>query len=162
MPTATYTPLATVTLGSTASSVILSNIPASYRDLILVANIDGTSQTELYVRMNGDTGSTYTAVRMQGSGTTNASTTYSGTGGMRLNGNGDIMTDFSFNAVIQIFDYSATDKQKALLSRTNSSGGVDANFGRWPSTSVITSVTVYPAAGSFDTGSTVSLYGVIS
>lgn len=162
MPTPTYIPLANLTLGSSASSVTFSSIPATYRDLVLVINADGTSQTELYVRMNGDTASTYTAVRMQGNGTTTASTTYSGTGGMRLNGNGDIMTDFSFKAVIQLLDYSATDKHKTLLSRTSSSNGVDANAGRWPSTSAITSVRAYPFTGSFDVGSTFALYGIAS
>ena len=162
MPTPTYTALANITLGSSASSVSFSSIPASFRDLVLVINADGTSQTELYVRMNGDTASTYTAIRMQGSGSVAASATYSGTGGMRLNGNGDIMTDFSFNAVIQLLDYSATDKHKLLLSRTSSSGGVDANAGRWPSTSAITSVRAYPNVGSFDVGSTFALYGIAS
>jgi hypothetical protein len=160
MPKKTYTQINSLTLAAASTSVTFSSIPQNFRDLVLLINADGTSQTELYVRMNGDTGSTYIAVRMQGSGTTNASTTYSGTGGMRLNGNGDIMTNFSFNAVIQLLDYSATDKHKTLLSRTSSSNGVDANAGRWPSTSAITSVTSYPAAGSFDIGSTFTLYGI--
>jgi hypothetical protein len=162
MPTATYIPIANITLDVASSSVTFSSIPATYSDLVLIINADGTSQTELYVRMNGDTDSTYTAVRMQANGTTTASTTYSGTGGMRLNGNGDIMTDFSFNAVIQLLDYSSTDKHKTLLSRTSSSGGVDANAGRWPSTSAITSVRAYPNVGSFDVGSTFALYGIVS
>jgi hypothetical protein len=162
MPTPTYDLISSTTLAASSSSVTFGSLPQTYRDLVLIVNADGTSQTELYVRMNGDTGSTYTAVRMQANGTTTASTTYSGTGGMRLNGNGDIMTDFSFNAVIQLLDYSATDKHKTLLSRTNSSNGVDANAGRWPSTSAITSVTAYPAAGSFDVGSTFNLFGIIS
>jgi hypothetical protein len=162
MPTPTYDLIASTTLAAATSEVTFGFLPATYRDLVLVANIDGTSQTELYVRMNGDTGSTYTSVRMQGSGSVAASATYSGTGSMRLNGNGDIMTDFSFNVILQFFDYSATDKHKTVLSRTNSSGGVDACAGRWPSTSAINSVTVYPAAGNFDVGSTFNLYGVIS
>jgi hypothetical protein len=162
MPTPTYDLIASSILAASASSVLFGDIPQTYRDLVLVINADGTSQTELYVRMNGDTASTYTAVRMQASGSTTASTTYSGTNGMRLNGNGDIMTDFSFNAIIQLLDYSATDKQKTLLSRTNSSGGVDANAGRWPSTSAITSILAYPFTGSFDVGSTFALYGIAS
>jgi hypothetical protein len=162
MPKKTYTQINSVTLAATASSVTFSGLPTNgtYRDLVLAVNADGTSQTEFYIRMNGDTSSTYTSVRMQGSGSTNASATYSGTGGMRLNGNGDIMTNFSFNAAIQLLDYSATDKHKTLLSRTSSSQGIDACAGRWPSTSAITSVTVYPYAGSFDIASTFSLYGI--
>lgn len=162
MPTPTYDLIASTTIAAATSSVVFGSLPQTYRDLVLIVNADGTSQTELYVRMNEDTASTYTAVRMQGSGSTTASTTYSGTGGMRLNGNGDIMTNFSFNAVIQLLDYSATDKHKTVLSRTSSSQGVDANAGRWPSTSAITSVRAYPFAGSFDVGSTFNLYGIAS
>ena len=161
MPTTpTYDLISTTTLVATAPSTTFASIPQGYRDLIVVINADGTSQTELYIRMNGDTSSTYTSVRIQGSGSVVGSGNYSGTGGMRLNGNGDIMTNFTFNAIIQLLDYSATDKHKPLLSRTNSSGGVDACAGRWPSTTAINSVTVYPAAGNFDVGSTFALYGI--
>jgi len=160
MATPTYTALATTTLSSSASSVTFSDISSSYRDLTCVVYADGTAQTELYIRFNSDTGSTYTAVRMQGSGTSAGYNTYSGTNGMRLVGNGDIMTNFSFTAMIHVQDYSATDKYKTLLSRTNSSNGVDACVGNWPSTSAISSITLYPNSGSFDTGSTFSLFGV--
>lgn len=160
MATPTYTALGTTTLSSSASSVTFSNISSSYRDLTCVVYADGTAQTELYIRFNNDTSSTYTAVRMQGSGTAAGYNTYSGTGGMRIVGNGDIMTNFSFTATIHVPDYSATDKSKTLLSRTNSSNGVDACAGNWPSTSAISSITLYPNSGSFDTGSTFSLFGV--
>lgn len=158
--TPTHILLNQITLAAASSSVTFSNIPQNYGDLVLVCNVDGTVQTELYIRINGDAAATYTSVRMQGSGSTYASATYSGTNGMRLNGNGDIMTNFSFNAIIQFQDYSAVDKHKTLLSRTNSSNGVDAAAGRYPSTNAITSITPYPNSGSFDIGSTFSLYGV--
>ena len=164
MPTPTYDPISSTTLAASASSVTFSGFPTdgTYRDLVLIINADGTSQTELYIRMNGDSSSTYTSIRMQGSGSVAASATYSGTGGMRLNGNGDIMTNFSFSAIIQLFDFSTTNKHKTILSRTNSSQGVDACVGRWPSTSAMTSLTAYPASGSFDVGSTFNLYGIAS
>ena len=162
MPTPTYTALANITLGSSASSVTFSSIPATFRDLVLVINANGTVQTELFLRFNSDTGSNYNTVRMQGSGSATASATTTNATGMRLNGNGDIMTNFSFNAVIQIEDYSATDKHKSVLSRTNSSNGVDACAGRWASTSAITTVLAYPASGSFATGTTAALYGIAS
>jgi hypothetical protein len=59
-------------------------------------------------------------------------------------------------------DYSVTDKQKTVLSRTNSSFGTDITAGRWASTSAITSVTVYPSSGDFEIGSTFALYGIVS
>jgi len=160
MGTPTYTPLATITLASTDSEIVFSSIPATYRDLILISNADGTTQTEMFMRFNGDTGSNYNTVRMQGSGSVTGSASTSNATGARLNGNGDIMTNFSFNAVIQVMDYSATDKHKSALSRTNSSNGVDACAVRWASNTAINSVTVYPASGSFEVGSTFSLYAI--
>lgn len=156
------TALATITLQEASSTVTFSEIPNTYRDLVLLIHADGTAQTELYIRINGDTGATYTSVRMQGSGSTAGGATYSGTNGMRLNGNGDIMTNFSFNAVISFPDCSATDKHKTVLSRTNSSNGVDACAGRYPSTNAISSITAYPNSGSFDVGSTFALFGRIA
>jgi hypothetical protein len=162
MPTPTYTALATVTLGTTAATVTFSSIPATYRDLILVVNASSSVQTELFLRFNGDTGSNYNTVRMQGSGSVAASASTSNATGARLNGNGDIMTTLSFNAVIQLMDYSATDKHKSALSRTSSASGIDACAVRWANTNAITTILAYPTTGTFSSGSTFNLFGVIS
>lgn len=162
MPTATYIALANLTLTGTDAEITFASIPNSYRDLVVVVNADGTQQTDFFLRLNGDTGSNYNTVRMQGNGTTASGATTANQTGARLNGSADIMTDFSFNAVINIMDYSVTDKQKSVLSRTNSSAGVDTTAARWANTNAVTSVTVYPAAGSFDVGSTFALFGIVS
>jgi hypothetical protein len=65
MPTPTYTPLATVTLGSSASSVTFSSIPGTYRDLILIFDGTGSGTTgNLRMTFNGSTLSNFTDVRM--------------------------------------------------------------------------------------------------
>lgn len=162
MPTSTYIPLANLTLAGSDSEVTFASIPNTYRDLLVVVNANGTQQTELFLRLNGDTSAIYNTVRMQGSGTTASGGSTANQTGARLNGNGDIMTNFSFNAIIQLIDYSTTNKHKSGLSRTNSSSGVDACTFRWASTSAVDSVTVYPAAGSFAIDSTFALYGIVS
>ena len=81
---------------------------------------------------------------------------------MRLNGNADLATDFSHTAIIHINEYSRTDRHKNVLARTNSTHGVDATSGRWASDSPVTSVTIYPSTGSFESGSTFSLFGIVS
>jgi hypothetical protein len=162
MATSTYIALANLTLTGTDAEVTFASIPNTYRDVVVVVNADGTQQTELFLRLNGDSSGVYSTVRMQGSGTVASGGSTANQTGARLNGNGDIMTDFTFNAIIQLLDYSATDKHKSGLSRTNSSGGVDACIFRYASTNAVNSVTVYPAAGSFDVGSTFTLYGIVS
>jgi len=163
MPTPTYTPLATVTLTSTASSVTFSNIPATYRDLILVVNAKNGTTTgtgNLLFQFNSDTGSNYSRVVMEGNGSTASSfsdTTTSAAGAIIA---GSTKTYFA-PSVIQIMDYSATDKHKTLLSRRNSSDdSVSAAAIRWANTSAITNIYFFPPSGNIATGSTFSLYGI--
>ena len=156
--TPTYIPLATTTLGSTATSVTFGSIPATYRDLILVINpIDSTSGTGDFInlRFNGDTGSNYSRVAMIGNGSA-ASTTTRTDNGIDLEINGT----HHFHQ-IQIMDYSASDKHKTALIRLNLPElRVYAMASRWANTAAITSLSCSSAAASFTIGSTFSLYGI--
>jgi hypothetical protein len=168
MPTPTYTPLANVTLGSSAASVTFSSIPATYRDLILVvANLSATTSNTLYARLNGDTGSNYSYVVANGDsvGARSQSST---------DGNGLLMgstyqglpTSGVAQSVLQIMDYSATDKHKTGLARYGSAGrgDVDMSASRWANTAAVTSITVRVSGVSvnINSGTTLNLFGVIS
>ena len=63
-----YIPLATVTLGGSDADIVFSNIPATFKDLVLVIAGTSDNNTGLYLRFNGDTGSNYTTVGMYGNG----------------------------------------------------------------------------------------------
>jgi hypothetical protein len=157
MPIPTYTPLATVTLSSTTSSVTFSNIPATYRDLIFT--YDGTVSGGAFarIRFNSDGGFNYSNVQMYGSGTTATSS---------LPGNGDNIEFAEFqathnSAIVQIMDYSATDKHKTVLGRSNNaSSNVQGKAGRWANTAAITSVQIL--ATNMLSGTTLSLYGIVA
>lgn len=161
MPTPTYTSLATVTLGSSASSVTFSNIPATYRDLILVIQGANTSSGNSRLRVNGDSGNNYNQVRMYGAGGSPGSDSASNIGSLDMS---SMSTSSGYQAVIQLMDYSATDKHKTILSRTQESnlGAVLGNAGRWANTNAITSIIMFTSSGSYATGSTFNLYGVIA
>jgi hypothetical protein len=166
MPTATYTPLATVTLGSSASSVTFSSIPATYRDLILVCSeMKTTSSTaSVFMRFNGAT-SDYSTVLMRGNGSDTVSSNNGGvTDRLFATASAEPTTSNASNAIVQIMDYSATDKHKTILSRSNNaSDATEANAGRYASTTAITSVQVGMDLGlSFATGSRFDIYGVIA
>jgi hypothetical protein len=165
MPTPTYTPLATVTLGSSASSVTFSSIPATYRDLILVVAGEPTSGGGGIgrVRFNSDTGSNYSIVTAEGTGSAAQSGSLTTTF-MPFSFHRSTVLDGFFNPhIIQVMDYSATDKHKSVLLRANaSSNGVVMTAGRWANTSAITIVSFTIESGSWDTGSTFNLYGVIA
>jgi hypothetical protein len=164
MPTPTYTALATKTLTGTATTVTFSSIPATYRDLILVtdATITAAGSTDGYgLRFNGDTGSNYSYVRMVGTGS--AATSASATTTFALAGViGDVNKGVT---MFQIMDYSATDKHKTVITRSNGSFGnwTQASASRWADTAAITSVLLRSNASyNFSIGSTFSLYGIIS
>jgi hypothetical protein len=167
MPTPTYTALANITLGSSASSVTFSSIPATYRDLVLVANFQmslGGSRTDF--RLNGDTGGNYNDVSMSGYGSSSvgSNSRTSQTSSVLCGFSAGPLTTFSNIATLQLMDYSATDKHKTGLSRYGAAAGdVQASAHRYASTSAITSVAIVDLFGSsFVAGSTFALYGIAS
>jgi hypothetical protein len=67
------------------------------------------------------------------------------------------------NAILQIMDYSATDKHKTSLLRSNIPGASTiANAARWPETTAINSVNLFTSGGTMNAGATFDLYGVIA
>ena len=159
MPTPTYTALANITLGSSASSVTFSSIPATYRDLVLVSTNSMTTSASLFVRFNNDTGANYTTARMYNSagGATPVSDTYA-------------PAEIGYNTttnmgIANIMDYSATDKHKTYLTRWGNADGtnyVQAYAARWANTAAITTVNIAPSTGQIASGSTFALYGIAS
>ena len=163
MPTETYQPLANITLGSSASSVTFSSIPATFRDLVVIqqSKLSTTSYTK--GRLNGSSATIYSNVGMRGNGSTAASVAQSTDAEFYPFFYFDESTSEFFIATIQIMDYSATDKHKTILSRGNLSGtGVSAQASRWASTDAVTSVSLQPNSGQYAAGSTFALYGIAS
>jgi hypothetical protein len=156
--TATYDLIASNVLGSSASSIEFASISSSYRDLVIVVTATNSSLAQLRVRPNGLT-TNLSSVTAEGNGTTTASNTYANIGEMGLFNN--LSSEISVQT-IQFMDY-ATDKHKTVLMRTNrAGGGVSMIAGRWASTSAITSIVLAPDGGTFNTGSTFYLYGIVS
>jgi hypothetical protein len=161
MPTPTYTPLANLTLGSTATSVTFSSINQTYRDLILVTNVTHSANAEidLTIRFNGDSGANYNRVAMTGNGSAAASFAQTSNNGAELLGASTTIS----GAITQVMDYSATDKHKTVLFRGNlTAGRVSATAARWANTAAITSLSVSVLSGNYAIGSTFSLYGIVA
>jgi hypothetical protein len=162
MPTPTYTPLATVTLGASASSVTFSSIPATYRDLRVVINSSNTTGATyaVFFRLNSDTGSNYSDVRAIGDGSTAFSNGFTLTNGLLgWSSSGTLAATTG-----DFMDYSATDKHKTVLARGNdSSGRVSMSALRWANTAAVTTLQLLSESpSSFTSGSTFSLFGIAS
>jgi hypothetical protein len=160
MPQPTYVPMATITLGSSASSISFSSIPATYRDVIVVFNgITSATSTDILWRVNDDTGSNYSRVQAVGVSSgpisnAQSSATSGFVGGTFLE---------RTVAITQFMDYSATDKHKTSLSRCDSpTTQVHMSASRWANTAAITKITFILSGGNFATGSTFALYGIAS
>ena len=161
-PVSTYIPLQTITLSSSASSVVFASIPSTYRDLVLVANYTVASAAnsgKAYLNTDTSSSSIYTGVRMKGYG--------SGSGSSNTNGNAirwEIQTTDPVILQMQIMDYSATDKHKTILVRADSGStqtyaGTEAGASRWARTDAVDTITL--ALGTdFQSGSTFSLFGI--
>lgn len=167
MPTTTYTPLANITLGSSASSITFSSISQIYRDLVLV--VSGTVTVNVsshYIKFNSDSGANYSRIWISGNGTGASSSMASAQTALYPSGDARFDTTSVGMVTINVMDYSVTDKHKSVLARNgNASGanpGTDAIAGRWASTSAITTIQVGVLSNNFATGTTFALYGIAS
>jgi hypothetical protein len=154
----TYEPIATQTLGSSASSVTFSSIPSTYTDLVLIVmakNVNGDS--DLAMQFNSNT-SGYSSTFVYGNGSSALSTRNTNLTKMRI---GRIDNTNAYPNIINIQNYSNATTYKTALSRSQNSSLVLANVGLWGNTSAITSVTILDDNSySLASGSTFTLYGI--
>ena len=155
---ATYEPIATQTLASAAASITFSSIPSTYTDLMLIVNGTAGSGLNMLMQYNSDTATNYSTTRILGDGTTAMSDRITTSADMYIGVMGTVNT----TNVIQVQNYANTTTYKTALSRANSSTiWVAGMVGLWRSTSAINAIEIYLAsAGSFQTGTTATLYGI--
>ena len=157
MPTPTYTPLANITLGTAAASVTFSSINQGYRDLILVTNTKVTvTDIEMNLIFNGASANLST-VRMLGYSSGATVSTFSNPYPLvGITGQG--------TTTVQIMDYSATDKHKAILIRYDfgTIGWTAALASRYANTSAITSISLSPFSNQLAVGFRADLYGIVA
>ena len=158
MATPTYIPLASVTLAAESPQVSFTSISQDYSDLVLMIEIKGGQGK---VRFNGDSSGNYNTVYTYnytppgtafGSGANTNSTQFGTETGSATVANLSKM---------EIFDYSATDKQKSILMHNARAGGIQTVVaGRWADTDAITSITVDINSNNFAVGSSFKLFAI--
>ena len=161
MATATYTPIATTTLGSAANTYTFSSIPNTYTDLILVSNAQrsGNSGQPIRYQLNSDTGNNYSQTNLYSYSTTGASdrttnVNYIETYGLPTSSNWA-------TEIVQFNNYNNTSTYKTALVRgANAVQQTITTVGLWRSTAAISSITVYVLTDNFSGGSQFTLYGI--
>jgi hypothetical protein len=155
----TYTPIATQTLGSAAASVTFSSLPQNYTDLVLVINGAGNNDVDwriVFGENSIDSTTSYSQTTMYASSGNATSYRESNTTGI---GSGGILTSIG-TSIIQIMNYSNSNTYKTILVRTNSSLYTQSRVGSWRKTEPIKILQMYPDSGTFNSGTTFTLYGI--
>jgi hypothetical protein len=163
MPTPTYDLIASNVLGSNAANVTFSSIPSTYRDLVLVITARVTATTNSgWLQFNSDSGSNYNRIAMQGNGSTATTSNAANQTSLYISNTDAWSATTRAIATVQIFDYATTNKAKSGLIRADrSDGAVSAMAFRYNSTSAITSILI-DTDGTYNSGSTFYLYGIVS
>ena len=158
----TYEPIATTTLGSTATTVSFTSIPGTYTDLVLVTSIKATSaDTNQFMRFNSDSGSNYSHTNVYGTGTSALSFQQSSQDKINSVLSGYLVTSQNSPGIYNIMNYSNTTTFKTMISRFNNSSVIaQAEMSLYRSTSAITSIEIFTTPDSFAVGSTLTLYGI--
>lgn len=155
----TYTPIATTTLGSGSSTVTFSSIAGTYTDLIIVISGSTGGADTVGLRFNSDSGSNYSYTQVYGDGSSAGSVRATNETFARIGP----MYNSQSTTIANIMNYANSTTNKTVIARANNAGNqVNALVSLWRNTAAITNVTVNAIFGSFNTGSTFTLYGVKS
>lgn len=156
---ATYEPISS-SFPSGASSVEFNSIPGNYTDLVIVYHlIHSTGADDMFIQFNSDTGTNYSTTNLYGTGSVAGSYRQSNQSRGLLDFYAVPGTSAYATNIIQIMSYANTNVFKTVLAAASrASSGVDRNIVLWRSTSAITTIRVFPGAGTI-TGS-MALYGI--
>lgn len=163
---ATYEPIASTTLSTSAESVTFSSIPQTYTDLILVmkavdlSGVDGRGDIQVG---NGsvDTGSNYSRTGLSGNGSSAAS--YRGSDETFWVVDSVSSSNGAAQSILHIFNYSNTTTNKTAIVRSDSVNlHTRAIVFLWRSTAAIDIITITSGTGgsTYQSGSTFTLYGI--
>lgn len=157
---ATYEPIATTTLSTSATSVSFTGISSAYTDLKIIAVGKRVSGGALGLQFNGDTATNYSKTRLAGNGTTASSSRDASQTSISTNG---WNTTYNQLYEIDIMSYAGSTYKTTLIamSADENGGGESARFvGLWNSTSAINRVDLLITSGTIAAGFTATIYGI--
>lgn len=164
MAVSAYEVISTQTLGTAVASVTFSSIPATYTDLVLIANSSTTTVGSSEINkltFNSDTASNYSTTTLGGDGSSAASFRGTSVAYIRAGRNSQNGDSYFVPNKIQIMNYSNTTTHKTILAQgPEASNYIENDVGLWRSTSAITSVTLTAGTNNYKVGSTFTLYGI--
>jgi len=167
-----YESIATVTLGSAASTISFSSIPSTYqhlqlRGIVRSAGSDASYQ-HIAIQLNSDTGNNYWSHGLYGTGSSALAHADGSAVNKMLSANipTTTQTASAFNGtVIDILDYANTNKNTTVRALggfdSNGGGALGLYSGLWSNTAAVSTVTLSVYQGSnFAANSSFALYGI--
>jgi predicted secreted protein len=168
-----YESIATETVGSGGSATVeFTSIPATYKHLqirAIVRGADASTNKNLYINFNSDTGSNYSWHLLFGNGSSAGSSSgVSSTAMQAQRMPANTSTAGLFGAVVaDVLDYANTNKNKtvrALAAFDDNAGGYGSIFrvtsGLWMDTDAVTSIQMTMNVGNIAEHSHFALYGI--
>jgi len=159
----TYDLIATSTLTATSTSISFTSITGTYTDLELrvAGEADNDNQRIVNIEINDNSNTDYGRQELYATtGGRTASAAASETGARSFWIGGDLST-----VVVSFNSYTSTSAFKSIISHyaiydgtgVNQTGGA---VNTYRSTSAITKIYIYPTGGFWNTGTTMTLYGI--
>lgn len=160
----TYDKIATTTLSSASASINFNSIASSWTDLRIVLVAIDSAGAGVQMTYNSDTSSLYSNTQLYGA----FSNAYSG------RSTGIAYCDLSVLGLhttpklieVDIFSYAGSTFKTNLVSFSGDTNGASTDgiakvVNLYRSTSAITSIQLKLSSGSFDAGTTATLYGIL-
>lgn len=171
-----YESIATVTLGSAATSLDITSIPSTYKSLQIRGSLlTSANNSQIYMYFNGSsTGTSYRAHWLYGDGASVVAGQGAGVSsyGASIFGGSASVTSSTYPAyfIIDILDYASTTKNKTVrifagLDSNNTSGAavkqlIQVSSLLWDNTSAISSISFNGFGLNLAANSTLALYGI--
>lgn len=156
--------IASQTLGSAAATITFSSISSAYTDIRVVVNGTPTGNTQFRLRFNNDSGANYSGTEVRGNGSSIGSDRYTSDTGIYSNWAAFATSAQPVLTTFDVFSYTGSTNKTVLSTfnqDTNGSGTIEYGVGLWRSTSAINRIDLTAAGNSFNTGTIVTLYGIL-
>lgn len=158
----TYEPIATIVLGSTATSINFSSIPQTYTDLRLVWSKYQSANGNSWVQFNDDSGGNYGLSCLS----TNGNAVYAASllNAVRI-GPSVFSAPSNTNpfSIMDIFSYTGSTNKIALSTVSgdqNGTGWIEKVAGVWRNSAAVTSIRLTFGGNNLPVGTTATLYGI--
>lgn len=163
-----YESIATTTVGAGGSSdITFSSISSAYKHLQvrgIIRTSAGTNNWGLRIRLNSDTGSSYTHHNLRGDGANPSAEGYANQTYMYLDRATPTDANIFGGVIIDFLDYTNTNKNTTMRGLAgqdrNGAGQISFNSGLWMNTAAVTTLTFTLESGNFTQYSQLALYGI--